>query len=68
MMPRMDGLELCRHFREERPGTEVLIMSGSHHPGKNAQYLAKPFTPTELRDAVHKIIGKKRGHRIAKNE
>jgi CheY-like chemotaxis protein len=56
MMPRMGGLELCGHLRRERPDTEVLVFSGGHHPGTEAAYLAKPFTPADLRAAVRAVL------------
>src|SRR4051794_5700804 len=52
LMPRMTGLELCEHIRIERPETQLLVMSGTHYPGKDVRYLAKPFTPSALRSAV----------------
>lgn len=52
LMPRMDGLELARLMRMERPATPVLVMSGTHYPGQELRYLGKPFSPARLRAAV----------------
>jgi CheY-like chemotaxis protein len=56
LMPRMNGLELCRHLLRERRDTLVLVMSGSHHPGHGLRYLAKPFSPSKLRVAVESAL------------
>jgi two-component system cell cycle sensor histidine kinase/response regulator CckA len=56
MMPRMTGLELCPHIQVERPETNILVMSGTHHPGTKFRYLAKPFTPEKLREAVRNAL------------
>jgi two-component system, cell cycle sensor histidine kinase and response regulator CckA len=56
LMPRMTGLELCRHMQSERPQTKILVMSGTHHPGTQFPYLAKPFAPEKLREAVRQVL------------
>jgi CheY-like chemotaxis protein len=56
LMPRMDGYQLCEQILQERPGTAVLLISGTHHPGARVPYLAKPFTSYDLCAAVGRII------------
>jgi CheY-like chemotaxis protein len=55
-MPEMDGYELARRLREERPGLRVLFMTGygdGHHREHSAaaeggRVLQKPFSPDDL--------------------
>jgi DNA-binding response OmpR family regulator len=61
-MPRMDGLELCRIIRAERPGIKVLVMSGDlrgreHAAVNGSLYLQKPFTLAALRDSITALLG-----------
>jgi two-component system, cell cycle sensor histidine kinase and response regulator CckA len=61
-MPRMDGLELSRNIRAERPGIKVLVMSsdlrGRDHAALNGLlYLQKPFTLAALRDSITALLG-----------
>ncbi len=54
-MPVMDGFELCRRVREERPQTRILVMSGkSDIPG--LPFLEKPFRPDDLYRAVRMAL------------
>lgn len=56
IMPEMNGIELCRRLREQRPALKVLFMSGygQFHgkelgqAGVEAGFLQKPFSPEEL--------------------
>lgn len=60
VMPRMDGLELCRRFSMARPDTPILLMSGfvdRVFPGARPEaqgipFLRKPFTSAQLLEAV----------------
>ena len=64
VMPGMNGKELAAALRAERPGVEVVFMSGytentitSHgvlDPG--VQYLPKPLTPTQLAEKIHRVL------------
>ena len=61
-MPRMDGLELSRNIRAERPGIKVLVMSGDlrgreHAAVSGLLYLQKPFTLAALRDSIAALLG-----------
>ena len=53
-MPRMDGHELARRLRADRPNLPVLLISGHVHPdpppaeGGAWPLLRKPFAPEEL--------------------
>ena len=47
-MPRLNGMDLVAHLREERPGIKVLVMSGSEmndivSQNANLPFLPKPF-------------------------
>jgi PAS domain S-box-containing protein len=50
-MPEMDGYELAKRLREERPDLPVLFMSGYGDAEDAAPLLRKPFAPDAL---VHK--------------
>lgn len=60
VMPRMDGLELCRRFSKRLPDTPILLMSGfvdRIFPGADTDaqgipFLRKPFTGSQLLEAV----------------
>lgn len=61
VMPRMGGGELVRRMRELHPDLPVLLMSGyseelvaAEHP--DHPFLAKPFTPAELAEAVRRVL------------
>jgi CheY-like chemotaxis protein len=57
-MPVMDGYELVRMIRHDRPDARILCMTGFTEglcpPG--AMFLHKPFGPNELRTAVDRLI------------
>ncbi len=65
-MPRASGLELIRHVRQHLPDVEIMMITG--YPSIEGaveavksgaeHYLAKPFTDTELIDAVGAIVRK----------
>ncbi|MCB2191241.1 MAG: sigma-54 dependent transcriptional regulator [Deltaproteobacteria bacterium] len=67
-MPDMDGLTVLRHIREQDPEAVVIIISGHGSIATAVQamklgafdYVAKPFTPEELRQAVDKAGEKRR--------
>ena len=65
-MPRVSGLDLVKHVRENFPDMEVMIITGyasiesaveSVRAGAE-DYLAKPFTDEELLDAVRRALRK----------
>ncbi|MGA9575452.1 MAG: sigma-54 dependent transcriptional regulator [Lysobacterales bacterium] len=65
-MPKISGLDLVRHVRENLKDTEVTVITG--HPNVDGavtamkhgatDYLTKPFTGEELLAAVHRAIDK----------
>jgi DNA-binding response OmpR family regulator len=60
-MPGMNGLELCRKMRAERPGIKVLVMSGDLRWREpvcldGLRFLQKPFIFTALRDAMKGLL------------
>jgi PAS domain S-box-containing protein len=66
VMPRMNGIELARRLRVERPGIKVLLISGhakDHETivqeslaGDGCSFLQKPFTPDTLARAVRELL------------
>lgn len=64
-MPDIDGLEACKHIRQEHPGTQVLILT--MHESEEyflsalragaAGYLVKKAAPTELHMAILAVAG-----------
>jgi DNA-binding response OmpR family regulator len=64
VMPEMNGLELLKHVAVEMPGTKTVMMTGyaSTNTAMKAirlgalDYIAKPFTPEELRSTVNKAL------------
>lgn len=65
-MPRVSGLDLVRHVRENAPETEVMMItgyatvSGAVEAMKigAGEYLPKPFTADELRAAIERSLAK----------
>jgi DNA-binding NtrC family response regulator len=70
-MPRVSGLDLVRHTRENFKDTEVIVITGypSIEGAINAvktgaeEFLAKPFTDEELLAAVRRVLDKLSIHR-----
>jgi len=61
-LPRMDGLELCRNIVAERPETKVLMMSGDFRSEERVcmnglPSLQKPFTLTDFRNSIARVLG-----------
>ena len=65
-MPRVSGLDLIRHVRENLKDTEVMMITGYASVGGAVEavragaedYLAKPFTDEELFAAVRRALDK----------
>jgi len=67
-MPKVSGLDLVRHIRENFKDTEVMMITG--YPSIEGavaavktgaeEFLAKPFTDTELFSAVRRVLDKAR--------
>lgn len=70
-MPGLSGLDLVRHVRENLKETEVVVITGYATIGGAVEalrtgaedYLAKPFTDEELREAVERALRKLRGRK-----
>ncbi len=68
-LPDMDGMEVIKRVKDERPDTEVIVITG--YPSVStaveamktgvADYLPKPFTDDELRVAVGDALKEKKG-------
>jgi two-component system response regulator HydG len=75
-MPRVSGLDLVRHIRENLRDTEVIMITGyaSIEGAVKAvktgaeEYLAKPFTDDELFEAVRRALEKLRMRRTANGQ
>jgi two-component system, cell cycle sensor histidine kinase and response regulator CckA len=70
MMPGLSGADVCRRVRESRPGIPTLFISGfypeavfpDHRLPEAAAFLAKPFMPEELTEAVDDLLSGLAGH------
>lgn len=64
MMPRMDGLEVCRHLRSEGDDRPILILTARDNVSDRVggldagadDYLAKPFALEELLARVRSLV------------
>ena len=73
-MPRVSGLDLLRHVRENLKDTEVIMITG--YPSIEGavaavktgaeEYLPKPFTDEELFSAVRRALEKLRARRLGR--
>jgi CheY-like chemotaxis protein len=55
-MPEMDGHELARRLRADRPVLPVLYMSGYGDAGSVTPFLQKPFSPDDLVERVATVL------------
>jgi two-component system response regulator HydG len=70
-MPRVSGIELVRHVRENCRDVEVMMITGYPSVGGAVdavkagaeEYLSKPFTAEELYTAVERVLDKLRRRR-----
>ncbi len=75
-MPKLTGLDLVRHIRENFKDTEVMMITGYPSVGGAvgavkagaAEYLPKPFTDEELLSAVRGTLDKLRVRRAAQTQ
>ncbi len=69
-MPGRDGMSLMREVKEKWPDIPVIIMSGyatnetvtQVSKTDAASFIAKPFTPDELAEAIRKVLEKEGSH------
>jgi DNA-binding NtrC family response regulator len=69
-MPGRDGMSLMREAKEKWPDVPVIIMSGyatnetvtQVSKTDAASFIAKPFTPDELAEAIRKVLEKEGSH------
>lgn len=62
-MPYMDGMELCKHIREEYPATKIILFTGfdEFEYAKEAvhleieEYILKPLNSVELTDVLTQL-------------
>ncbi|ODS31076.1 MAG: sigma 54 response regulator [Candidatus Scalindua rubra] len=75
-MPKVSGLDLIRHIRENFKNTEVMMITG-YSTVKGAvsamktgaeEYLPKPFTDEELLSAVTRVLNKLHEQRIVQEQ
>ena len=75
-MPKVSGLDLVRHVRENMRDTEVMMITGyatvegaveAIKTGAD-EYLSKPFTDEELVAAVKRSVDKLQARRAAESE
>jgi CheY-like chemotaxis protein len=59
-MPKLNGLKLAIHIKEEFPSIPVVVCSGGDHQQTaemlGVRYLAKPADPSTIRDIVAKVL------------
>jgi DNA-binding NtrC family response regulator len=74
-MPKVSGLDLVRHVRENLPDTEVMMVTGyptiqgavTAVKAGSQEYLTKPFTDEELLSAVKRVLEVLRARREARD-
>lgn len=62
-MPDLDGMELVRTLRSKRPETAIIIITGYGSVASAVEavklgvldYIEKPFTPAQIREAVARV-------------
>lgn len=67
-LPDSDGMEIIKIVKQRRPETEVVVITGYSSVDSAvdamkigvADYLAKPFTESEIKNAVGNALGKER--------
>jgi DNA-binding NtrC family response regulator len=74
MMPHLDGLELLDQIKQVAPRVEVILITGYaslagavEATKKGAfDFLAKPFTPQDVREKVRQALSQKQAHDLAR--
>ncbi len=73
MLPGLDGLEVCRRVRAERPGLAVVMLTALAEPDDRIaglevgadDYVTKPFSPRELVLRVDSVLRRASGPQSA---
>lgn len=73
MMPRIDGLELCRRMRFAYPNTRIILMSAYHLTNAQLEraqvgdirFLPKPYEFRQLEQHLAAYLGKKPSEAVA---
>jgi DNA-binding response OmpR family regulator len=71
MLPRIEGLEVCRHLRARYPELPILILSAKGQEADKIEglrtgaddYLTKPFSLGELLARIEALLRRHRGHK-----
>lgn len=71
MMPKMNGIEVLRHLREENIGTPVMMLTAKAQKDDRVEgfdsgaddYLPKPFAPDELLSRVRAMLRRSGGYK-----
>ena len=71
MLPKLDGLSVCRAIRREGKETPILILTARHREDDRVKgldsgaddYLVKPFSFPELQARVRALIRRSKNHR-----
>lgn len=64
MLPEMDGHEVCKQLKAERPDLPVMLLTARSQPEDEEQglaagadvYLTKPFSPLTLLSEIHRLL------------
>jgi len=64
VMPRLNGLTICRHILSRRPQMRIILLSGTLHSGHPivvesgaTAFLAKPVRLAQLQRVLEEIVG-----------
>lgn len=69
MLPKLDGMEVCRRLREQRIGTPILMLTARDQVADKVEgfetgaddYLVKPFDMDELAARIKALLRRSRG-------
>jgi CheY-like chemotaxis protein len=65
-MPKMNGLDLAKRILRTDSDLPVVFMSGSgRSPGRDLEYIAKPFRSAELVEKIGRALDPKKDHQGA---
>jgi two-component system alkaline phosphatase synthesis response regulator PhoP len=73
MLPRKDGLDVCRELRSARISTPIIMLTARAHEAEKVlglelgadDYVTKPFSPRELRARIKAVLRRFREERPA---